>query len=385
MRKIAIIGSTGSIGRQALDLVRRLPDHLQVTALSAGRDAVALAEQVREFRPQFVGLKDARQEEIIRSACQQVGAVYRVGEASATWVAQQPGAERVLLAVTGAAGIEPALTALQSGKDLALANKESLIAAGEILVKTAQEHQVSILPVDSEHSAIFQCLQGERLESVNRIILTASGGAFRDWPPEKLSSVTPEQALDHPTWRMGAKITVDCATLMNKGLEIIETRWLFNLPVDRIDTVLHRQSIVHSLVEFSDGSVKAQLSLPDMRMPIQYALLYPKRVAWDAPRLDLIKIQQLTFEELNLERYPCLQLARYAAEQGGSLPAVMSAADEVAVEAFLQRRIRFTDIAQVIEWVMNRHTPLSQPSLAQIFEADRWARQEAERAIRQIA
>jgi 1-deoxy-D-xylulose-5-phosphate reductoisomerase len=376
---VSILGSTGSIGRQALDLARRHPERLRIVALAAGSNAELLAAQAEEFRVETVAIMDETHLPVLRDrlpGCQVVA-----GEAGLREAAMRPEAKRVLLGLTGFAALDPALSAAAAGKDLCLANKEALIAAGELLARAARASGARLIPVDSEHSAMFQCLLGEDPKSVRRLILTASGGAFRDWPEDALERVTPEQALRHPTWKMGAKITVDSATMMNKGLEIIEAHRLFDVPVERIVTVRHSQSIVHSMVEFADGSTKAQLGPPDMRVPIQYALFYPERVEWDAPLVDWTRPGAWDFAPLDEGRHPCLKLAREAAQNGGDAPAALSAADETAVEAFLAGRIGFLDIARVVESVLREHRPRPLETIEALIETDRWARRRAEERI----
>jgi 1-deoxy-D-xylulose-5-phosphate reductoisomerase len=375
---VVVLGSTGSIGRQTLDVVRRLRSRFRVVGLAAGENHTLLEDQVREFRPALVWCANERRHMELKAAS---------GRPDTRWVpmeemASHPDADVVVVATSGVAGLEPTLAALRAGKAVALANKEVLVMAGGIVTQTAAEHGGQLRPVDSEHSAIWQCLWGEDLTTVERLILTASGGAFRDRPLNELDRVTPAEALRHPTWQMGRKITVDSATLLNKGLEAIEARWLFDVPLERIEVVMHRESIVHSLVEFRDGSVKAQMGEPDMRLPIQIALTYPERMALDAtPRLDLAKLGTLHFAPPDFKRYPCLQLALQAGRAGGTAPAALVAADEVAVDAFLRGDIAFTAIARVISDTLERHTNVAHPSLVQIQEAAAAAREEAARQV----
>jgi len=373
-KPLVILGSTGSIGRQALDVVRTLPNELRVVGLVAYRDVDALCQQIAEFQPQAVALIDAGAAQELRHRKGKAGYNVYSGIEGAETVATLSQAQCVLSALVGAAGLHPTLAAIQAGKDIALANKETLVAAGEIVMREVRERGVQLIPVDSEHSALFQCLQGEDRASIKRLILTASGGPFVDWTQEQLEQATVAQALKHPNWRMGNKITVDSATLMNKGLEVIEAHWLFGVEVSRIEVLVHRQSVIHSLVEFTDNSIKAQLGVPDMRLPIQYALLYPKRAAGNAPGCNLLQWRQLTFEEPDEERFPCLRLARQAGEIGGTMPAVMNAANEVAVQAFLEGRIKFTDIPRTIAHTMEQMETHLRPELSEILEADRAAR-----------
>ena len=369
--RIAVLGSTGSIGRQSLDVIAQFPDRFSVAALAAGQNADLLAQQVVTFRPAYVASE--RSNETLEAALDSCGA----RRASMEEVALADDVDLLLVGTAGAAGLLPTLRALDAGRPVAIANKEVLVMAGH-LVRKAMRGRDLLRPVDSEHSAIWQCLWGEAGHDVRRILLTASGGAFRDFDQAQLAVVTPAQALNHPTWNMGAKITVDCATLMNKGMETIEAMWLFDVPMDRVEVVLHRESIVHSLVEFSDGSVKAQLGYPDMRLPIQCALAYPDRMPQPpvAP-LDLASIGALHFGTPDSARFPCLRLAIEAGHTGGTMPAVMAAADEVAVAAFLSGRVGFLEIPSIIEAVMERHLPVANPSLEAILEADSRARAEA--------
>ncbi|MCG0238002.1 MAG: 1-deoxy-D-xylulose-5-phosphate reductoisomerase [Firmicutes bacterium] len=379
MQGVAILGSTGSIGTQALEVIQRFPDRFRVVALAAGRRVEVLAEQVRRFRPELVavaGPEEARRlRELLGSGPEPE---ILTGEEGLAAVATAPGAEAVLTAVVGTVGLQPTLAAIQAGKRILLANKETLVAAGELVMREAARHRVPIIPVDSEHSALFQCLQGHPREGVARLILTASGGPFRGWKRADLERATVEMALRHPRWRMGPKVTVDSATLMNKALEMIEARWLFDIPIDRIGVVVHPQSIVHSLVEFQDGSLLAQLGATDMRLPIQYALSYPERLPGPLPSLDLVALGSLTFEAVDEVTFPSLNYARAAVTMGGTMPAVLNAANEVAVRRFLSGAIPLTGIYRIVEGVMAAHTPVPEPDLEAILAADRWARQVAE-------
>lgn len=369
MKKIVILGSTGSIGRQALDVIRSFPEEFNVLGLAGGSNTSLLADQVAEFSPQFVSYKPLQvgNDLAILDGCRRV---------SMDEMASNPDVDIVIVATTGAVGLSPTLSALRLGKTVALANKEIIVMAGELLIQN-QPHWGRIIPIDSEPSAIWQCMRGEDRE-LARVIITASGGALRSIPFSELGHVTPEEALKHPTWDMGKKITIDSATLMNKAFEVIEVRWLFDIPLDKIDVVVHPQSIVHSLVEFQDGSVKAQLSQPDMRLPIQYALFYPRHVPNEhLKRLNLVEVSALTFKHLDIERYPCFSLGLEVARAGGTYPAVLSAADEVAVELFLQSRIGFMDIAPLIQKVLDKHNSGQATSLQDIQEADVWARESA--------
>lgn len=368
-RRVAILGSTGSIGRQALDVIAQLPEQFEVAALAAGNNADLLARQVAAFRPRYAFSE--RSSSALTDAANAVGARLL----SPAEMAVAPDVDIVLVATAGAAGLLPTLAALRAGRPVAIANKEVLVMAGHLVREAQHQGGGQLRPVDSEHSAIWQCLWGEDPGSVRRIILTASGGAFRDLSRDELARVTPEQALDHPTWKMGRKITVDSATLMNKGMETIEAMWLFSVPMAAVEVILHRESIVHSLVEFSDGSVKAQLGVPDMRLPIQLALGYPARMPEPAvPLLDLAQIGALHFGAPDTERFPCLRLAMEAGRTGGTAPAAMAAADEVAVERFLSGEIGFLDIPRVVEAVLERHDPIPAPSLDEVLAADAEAR-----------
>ena len=363
VKKIAVLGSTGSIGRQALDVIRALPDELKVVALTGNKNLKLLEKQIQEFQPKMFCSS-------IKPDINYGGEFLSVEE-----IASHPEVDFVIVATAGKAGLSPTLAALQEGKTVALASKEVLVMAGEIIVREASLHHAQILPIDSEHSAIWQCLQGEETKP-QRLFLTASGGPFYHYSQSQLAKVTPEQALQHPVWKMGKKVTIDSATLMNKGLEVIEAHWLFSFPFDSIEILIHPQSIVHSMVEFTDGSLKAQLSWPDMRLPIQYALSYPRR--WsnsELPRLDWNKINSLNFEPVDYDRFPCLKLAVDAGKSGGTYPAVLCAADEVAVELFLTHRVSFTDIARIVGETLEQHRTISQPSLEEILSADNWARE----------
>jgi len=371
---VAILGSTGSIGRQTLEVIAASQDRFRVVALAAARNVEALAEQARRFRPTLVAVLDESLAPELKGRLEGTDIRVSAGEAGLLEAATLGEAAVVVGAVSGIAGLRPVLAAIRSGKRLALANKEPLVAAGGIVMSAARQAGAEIIPVDSEHSALFQCLLGHQREHVRRIILTASGGALRELSPEELSRVTPQQALAHPTWRMGPKVTVDSATLMNKGLEVIEAHWLFGVPVERIEVILHHQSIVHSLVEFTDGATIAQLSQPDMRLPIQYALSYPERLPARWGALELAQTGELTFCAIDVDRYPCLRLAYDAARRGGTAPAALNAADEVAVEAFLAGRIGFMDIPRIIETVLSRYTPEPADALERVISADADAR-----------
>jgi 1-deoxy-D-xylulose-5-phosphate reductoisomerase len=362
-KRLAVLGSTGSIGRQTLEVVRSLPERFRIVGLAAGKNLDLLTQQVDEFRPRFASYL-ARGKKL--TGCDLI---------TLEEMASHPDVDIVVVATTGTTGLIATLAAARAGKTIALANKESLVAAGEIITAEAKKSGARILPVDSEHSAVFQCLRGEE-QPPRRIILTASGGPFRSYSKKQMAAVTVEKALRHPSWRMGKKVTIDSATLMNKGLEVIEAHWLFNIAFHDVTVLIHPQSIVHSMVEFPDGSVKAQLSYPDMRLPIQYALTYPDRPVNDSlPRLDWKHFADLTFEPPDTVRFPCLRLAIEAGKKGGTYPAVLCAADEVAVELFLAGSIIFTDISRLVERTLAKHSDISHPSLADIMAADNWARQ----------
>ena len=374
VKGLAVLGSTGSIGTQTLDIARAFPDTLRVVGLGARKSLDLLESQVREFRPKLVsceGTTDAKAF-LTSNGCE---------DCSLEEMVRHPEVDTVVTATVGEVALGPTIAALNAGKAVALANKESIVMAGGLLTELARNRGVEILPIDSEPNAIWQCLKGEDCE-VSRLIITASGGAFRDASPEELADVTPERALAHPTWRMGPKITVDSATLMNKAFEVIEAHHLFGVPWDRIEVVIHPQSIIHSMVEFVDGSVKAQISPPDMRLPIQYALFHPNRVENDSlPRFDPIATGSLTFERLDAERYPCFQMALEVGMRGETWPAALCGADEMAVDQFLSGRIGFQDIGPVVGEALESHRPTVQPTAQDVLEAGRWARQQVARIV----
>ncbi|MGB3959190.1 MAG: 1-deoxy-D-xylulose-5-phosphate reductoisomerase [bacterium] len=384
VKQISILGSTGSVGRQTLDVIKDFPEKFRVLALTGNKNVDLLAQQVKSFQPELAVLTDPEAARELSRLL--VGQKTRVlaGEEGLLAAATYPGTDLLVTAVVGFAGLKPTLAAIDAGIDIALANKETLVAAGRIVMEKARARKVNIIPVDSEHSAIFQCLQGSGPGQLQKIILTASGGPFRNCSRDELAGVTPEQALQHPNWSMGAKITIDSATMMNKGLEVLEAHWLFSLPLTAIEVLVHPQSIVHSLVEFKDGSLLAQLGPPDMRFPILYALTYPERWSNNFSKLELVG-RQLGFAAPDLEVFPCLAYAYEAGEKGGTLPAVVNAANEVAVAAFLKRRIGFLDIPGVIRQVMDGHRLQKDPDLDAIFSADSWAREEAQRIIGTIS
>ena len=376
-KRVVVLGATGSIGESALKVARDIPERMEIVGLAANSNAQKLAQQANAVRPRAVCLVDETKIDMLRGALEYEPQIL-VGEKGLCEIASLDDSDMVLVAIVGTGGLRPALAAIEAGKDLAVASKEILVMAGEIVTREARAKKIHILPVDSEHNAIFQCLDG-RASEVRRIILTASGGPFRETPAEKLVDVTLEQALKHPTWNMGPKITIDSATLFNKGLEMIEAHWLFGVEMKRVEVVVHPQSIVHSMVEFSDGSVLAQLSHSDMCFPIQYAVTWPDRVPNSLPPLDFGKLSKLEFATPRYDDFPALNLARRAGEEGGTLPAVLNAANEVAVAAFLDRQLSFPRIWQTVEKVMERHTIVAHPNLDAILAADQWARKEAKK------
>ena len=364
VKRVAVLGSTGSIGRQTLEVIDALPGHFSVIGLAGGRNTTLLAEQIAKFQPRFVFHQETKTPPPTTE--------YEFLPMEE--IARHPEIDLVVVATSGKWGLKPTLAAVRAGKQVALSNKESLVMAGGIITAEAKSNSAQIIPVDSEHSAIWQCLEGET-GKVSKIILTASGGPFLHYSKAKLAKVTPEQALQHPSWQMGNKVTIDSATLMNKGLEAIEARWLFDMHLDSINVLIHPQSIVHSMVEFADGSIKAQLGQPDMRLPIQYALSYPERLTNPhLPRLDWENMPELTFEPPDFGAFPCLRIAIEAGKQGGTYPAVLCGADEIAVQQFLAGKIKFTDIAKLVEQTLDEHKAVSNPSLEEIIAADDWAR-----------
>ena len=367
VKNLAILGSTGSIGQQTLDIVRGFPDNFKIIGLAGGENVSLLAEQVSEFQPKlaYSPLK--------------TNLIEKGKFSSIEKIASHPEVDLVVIATSGKVGLAPALAAIRAGKRVALANKEILAMAGEIVTSEAKRYKAQLLPVDSEHSAVWQCLRGESTKP-SQVFLTASGGPFRNYSSSQMATVTVEEALEHPTWRMGKKVTIDSATLMNKGLEVIEAHWFFSIPLERIKIIVHPQSIIHALVEFADGSLKAQLSFPDMHLPIQYALFFPEHV--DNPELvhlDLSRLTSLDFEPVDYSKFPCLRLALSASKKGGTYPAVLCAADEVAVELFLAKHINFQGIARVVEETLNLHQGITAPAIEEILAADAWARETATR------
>ena len=373
---ISILGSTGSIGTQTLDVIAR-DEALQVVGLSSHTNITLLEEQIKQFKPRCVCVMDEQAAEQLKEKLinQGIGVEVVTGIEGLVKIACLEEATTIVTAVVGMIGLLPTIEAIKKGKTIALANKETLVTAGELVMSLAREYKVDILPVDSEHSAIFQSLKGNAKEAVNRLILTASGGPFRDYTKDQLKDVTLEQALKHPNWTMGAKITIDSATLMNKGLEVIEAKYLFDVPLEAIDVVVHKESIIHSMVEYKDGSTMAQLGMPDMRHPIAHALYYPERKeAPFIPKLDWTTLKTLSFDTPKRDLFPCLDLAYEALERGGTMPAVLNAANEVAVERFLKKEISFLEIPQIIHEAMANHICINRPSLEAILESDRWAR-----------
>ncbi len=382
VKRLALLGSTGSIGVTTLDLVARFPERFAVVSMAGGRRIEELAEQVRRFRPRVVATADEAGAAALRAAVPDFRGDIVPGPEGLNLVATAPEADLVVSALVGALGLGPTLAAIEAGKDVALANKEVLVVAGELVQAAARRAGVNVFPLDSEHNAIYQAMHGHRRGDVRRIILTASGGPFLRTPAEELRGVTREQALRHPTWKMGNKITIDSSTLMNKGLEVIEAHWLFDLPPERIDVVVHPQSIVHSMVEYVDGSVIAQLGIPDMSVPISYILAYPERLPLDhLPSLDLVRAGRLEFVAPDRERFPCLGLAYRALRARGSAPAVLNAANEVIVEAFLNDAITYLDISRIAAAVLDSHAVLARPSLPELLAADAWGRAAARAMI----
>jgi 1-deoxy-D-xylulose-5-phosphate reductoisomerase len=376
MKKVVLLGCTGSIGTSTVKVAEDLPDRIQLVGLAAGNNLELLLEQARKHRPEAVCITDPQKAKAAKDALGNSAQVH-CGAEGLVKLATLPAADIVLIAIVGTAGLQPALAAIRAGKDIAVASKEILVMAGEIVMREARKHGVRILAVDSEHSAIFQCLDEKPGSSVRNLWLTASGGPFRQTPKADFAGITVERALKHPSWVMGRKITIDSATLFNKGLEMIEARWLFDIEMERVKVVVHPQSVVHSMVEFVDGSIIAQLSTPDMCLPIQYALTYPARARSERVQTNLAKLGTLTFEEPDVERFPSLNLAREAGEVGGTLPAVLNAANEIAVDAYVNRKITFPEITEIVRHTMESHEVREHPTLEQILEADGWARQAA--------
>jgi len=380
MKKISLLGSTGSIGTNVLDVIERNPEKFQIFGMSAGNNVDLFAKQIRKFKPRVVALFDTKKIPTLKEQIADLDIEILSGEEGSIAVATLPEVDVVVSGIMGSAGLLPAIHALKSGKNLALANKETLVIAGELVLREAKKTNSQIIPIDSEHSAIFQVLNGEKKEQIKKIILTASGGPFRTFSFDQMETVTVKDALKHPNWDMGAKITIDSSTMMNKGLEYIEAKWLFgvNTPVE---IIVHAQSIIHSMIEFVDTSIIAQLGIPDMRIPIAYALTYPDRFECDLPSLDLTTMGNLTFEAPDFERFPCLQLAIDAMEIGKTMPAVLNAANEIAVQAFLEELISYKDIAELIHMVMQNHNPSPLKELQDVLIADQWAREETTKLV----
>lgn len=384
MKNIGILGSTGSIGRSTLDIIRQHPDEFKVQMLVTNRNIDLFAEQIAEFKPEYSVVYDEQAYTKFKNQYHFPDSKLWHGQEGVHRVFSEKKPDHLVNAFVGFAGLEPTITAVMRGIPVALANKESLVVAGSLVMQLAEKNNVEIFPIDSEHSAIWQCLAGENHSQINRLIITASGGPFRTVKKENLELVTPEEALNHPNWKMGPKITIDSATLMNKGLEVIEAYWLYKVPVERLEVLIHPQSIIHSMVEFTDKSIKAQLGMPDMRLPIQYALSYPKRFLLDMPAMDFTQVTALTFEQPDYLKFPCLGLAFSALKKGGSYTAVLNAANEAAVTAFLDRRIRFTQIASVIEKLLETHQRVEATQFGDFLEIDKITRIEAEKIIKSV-
>ena len=380
MKKISLLGSTGSIGVNTLDVVERNPESFQILAMSAGSNVDLFAEQIRKFKPRVVALFDTQKISTLKEQVVDLDVEILSGEEGIFEVATISEVDVVVSGVVGKAGLLPAIEALKAGKNLALANKETLVIAGELVLKEAQKTGSTIIPIDSEHSAIFQALNGEKKERIKKIILTASGGPFRTFSLNEMENIKVKDALNHPNWEMGKKITIDSSTMMNKGLEYIEAKWLFGVDTP-VEIIVHAQSIIHSMIEFVDTSIIAQLGIPDMRVPIAYALTYPDRFECNLPSLDLAKMENLTFEAPDFDRFPCLQLAVDAMEMGQTMPAVLNAANEIAVQAFLDELIPYKDIAELIRMVMHNHIPTKLNELQDVLDADQWAREETKKLI----
>lgn len=385
MKHIAILGSTGSIGKNALSVVETHPAEFNVVGLAANRDVDTLAAQIRTHRPKVAALNEPAAAAQLRERISDIDCTeVLAGTEGLQAVATMAEAEQVLEGIGGSSGLLPTLAAIEAGKDIAFVNKEVMVMSGPLVMAAVRANDVNLIPIDGEMSAIFQCLEGQRdrQADIHQLLITASGGPFRDMSKEALQNVTPQQALRHPNWDMGAKITIDSATMMNKGLEVIEAKWLFDVPLSKINIVVHRESIVHSMVEWTDGCTLAQLGATDMRVMIQYALTYPRRLATPVPRLDLREARTLHFEPVDVDKFPCVSLAYTAAEVGGTLPVVLSSADEVVVDAFLENRIRFTDIPTILRGVMDKHVVMPHPNLDDILAVDAWAKSAAQELIK---
>jgi len=376
MKHLSILGSTGSIGTQTLEIIRKFPDKFKIVGLTANSNAELLLKQIKEFKPKAAAiLNESKADGLLNfSSCQ----IFR-GKEGINKIAALDEADTIVNSLVGSAGIEPTYNAIQHKKNIALANKETLVAAGSIIMDEVKKNNVTLMPIDSEHSAIFQCLNGEKISEVNKITITCSGGPFKNLTKGQLQNVMLKDALNHPTWSMGNKITIDSSTLMNKGFEIIEAHWLYNIPYEKIEVVIHPQSIIHSLVEFADKSVIAQLGMPDMRIPIQYALTYPERIANDNQQLDIAKAGKLEFREPDFEMFPCLRYAYDAGKTGGTLPCVMNAANEIVVQAFLEEKIKYLDIARIIKQKMDSHDLIRNPTLKDILEVDKKTKEDLQK------
>ena len=382
VKNIAILGSTGSIGKQALEIIEQHSDIFRPVVLTAGTNADLLISQAKKFKPQYVVIADETQYHTVSEELSPFGINVLSGTDAISEIVILPGIDMVLTAMVGFAGLKPTVNAIKHGKNIALANKETLVVAGNIIMSLAKEYNVSIIPVDSEHSAIFQCIEGERHNNIEKIILTASGGPFRGMSLDELKTKTKAEALKHPNWDMGAKITIDSASLMNKGLEVIEARWLFDIPPEKIEVIIHPQSIIHSLVQFEDGSIKAQLGLPDMKLPILYAFSYPQRIKSQLPRFDFLNYPELTFEKPDTKVFRNLQLAFDALHKGGNMPCILNAGNEVAVDAFLHDKIKFTEMPEIIEQTMQKVNFVENPSLEDLYQTDKEARKVAQEIIK---
>lgn len=383
MKRVSILGSTGSIGTQTLDVISRYPDRFRVEALAAGQNTDLLVEQANRFKPKLVSVSS---KELADRIAAQLPSGTRIvcGEQGLIEASANNDADIVITAIVGSQGLKPTLAAIEAGKEIGLANKETLVSGGHLVSAAAKDKGIRLLPIDSEHSAIFQCLNGESASAVHKIVLTASGGSFRDRTRDELKGVTVKEALAHPNWSMGAKVTIDSATMMNKGLEVIEAHWLFGLSFDRIEVLIHPESIIHSFVEFEDSSIIAQMGVPDMRVPIQYALTYPDRFVSPAKSLDLTELGKLHFRKMDYDRFPCLRMAFECGRAGGTMPAVFNAANEVAVSRFLKGDISFLDIEAVIQSAIDRHHSVSDPSVGEIDDAEAWARRSAEQCASRL-
>ncbi len=375
MKRLVVLGSTGSIGVNTLKVVQEHPGEFQLVGLSAGTNAEKLEEQARAFRPEWVALRDSSRAQGLQH---RLGGGPKVlcGDEGVTQLASLEGVDLVVVAITGAAALKPTLAAIGKGRSIGLANKETLVMAGELVIREAKRCGAKIIPIDSEHSAIFQCLEGHSVSEVRRILLTTSGGPLKDIPLEAFDRLTKAQIMNHPRWKMGPKITVDSATMMNKALEVIEARWLFDVAVEKVEITVHPEAIIHSMVEFMDGSILAQMGVTDMRIPIQYAMTHPRRLSCSLPPLDLVSLQRLTFEAPRPEKFPCLEFGFHAGRSGGTVPAVLNAANEACVQAFLDDGLPFLRISSLIESVVSRHRSIPQPTLEQILQADAWAHEQ---------